>query len=95
MEIITNNAPRQILYQWDLTPVEREEFDYLKNDEDGNFVRYKGETYDLGEFMTTQGLTEFNPLKKWDGYHSDSFFSGIVVKYTEDNDYVIMGRFYA
>jgi hypothetical protein len=33
-------------------------------------------------------------LNGWDGYASHSFFSGVVVKYRED-EFVIMGRYYS
>ena len=29
----------------------------------------------------------------WDGYHSDSYFSGVLVRLTEDCDHVVVGRF--
>jgi hypothetical protein len=33
------------------------------------------------------------PFQGWDGYSSDSYFSGIVIKYPPDNDYdfIIVG----
>jgi len=99
MKIITNNVPREVIYDYELSVKEQEEFDYLdwaaiEDGSDGaSFIRYKNELYDLSEFMSTRGLPEFNPLRKWDGYHSDSFFSGIVLKWCDDPDYVIVGRF--
>jgi hypothetical protein len=99
--IKTNNVPRFTIDAWELTPDERKEFDYLNWSaiEDGSdsatFFRYKGQLYDLGEFMHTRGLPEFSPLVKWDGYLSDSFFSGILVRYCEDHESVIVATFYA
>lgn len=99
--VITNNAPRLIVDAYELSASERSEFDYLdwaaieRGEDSASFVRYKGVTYDLsGEFMTTSGLPEFNPLTRWHGYHSDTFFSGVLVRYCEDTDYVVMGRFF-
>jgi hypothetical protein len=64
---------------------------------DASFFRYRGELYDLGEFMSTRGMPEFSPLVKWDGYSSDSYFSGTLVRYVDqDHDMrVVVGRFYS
>jgi len=100
MKIITNNVPREVIREYELTEKERKEFDYLGED-GGYFFRYKGEVYDLGEFTTTSGLDGTFDL--WDGYHSDTFFSGILVRYPRtdrgtfdsDNDTIIVGRYYS
>lgn len=97
--IITNNTPRPILYGYELTEKEREEFDYLDfttSDSDGffhNFVKYKGHVYDLCEFMAINGAM-FGALKYWHGYASDSYFSGVVIKH-KGAEHVIMGRYYS
>lgn len=102
LTIITNNVPRQTIDAWELTEKERKEFDYLdwskieKGEDSATFVRYKGELYDLGDFMQCpDGL--FNP-GDWHAYISDTFFSGILVKfvsYRHDDADVIMGRYYS
>jgi hypothetical protein len=94
LEIKTNNIPRDILDGSELTLAEREEFAYLdwqaidSGTDSASFFRYKGETYDLGEFSR-----DFGPFPTWDGYLSDSFFSGILVKYVENFERVIVGRY--
>ena len=75
---------------------EREEFDYIDWPaiEDGtdsaSFFRYSGVTYDLGDFQTIHrdwGMMRDSsapidhPFLAWDGYISDSFFSGILIRY--------------
>lgn len=102
LTIITNNVPRDILEGWDLSPSEREHFDYIdwaaveRGEESCSFVRYRGELYDLGD-------TEGRPpavLAGWDAYLSDSFFSGVVFRYARDDsgdldpERVIVGRYY-
>lgn len=98
MKIITNNHERDVLSWWDLTDKERKAFDYLiEREEDGVFFRYMGEVYDLGEFMRVPNnepaRQELNELREWDGYLSDSFFSGIVVKYRGRFESVVVGRY--
>ena len=94
MRVITNNHPRPIIDAWDLTPAEREEFDYLDwpaidDGRDGaSFVRYRGRLYDLGEFERTHYHDE--PVGSWDGIAVDSFFSGVVIRLVDD-DYVVVG----
>lgn len=101
IRIKTNNVPRDVIDAWELTSDEREQFNYINWEavEDGSsspqFIRYRGQLYDLGEFMTTSGLPEFNPLRRWDGYHSDSFFSGLVVRYVNDFEQVVIGTYMA
>ena len=91
MRIITNNQPRQLIYGYELTEKQRQDFDYLEDIDGNNFVKYKGNIYDVSEFMSTHNM---DSLKGWDGYSSDSFFSGILIKYI-DSDTVIVGRYYS
>ena len=103
--IITNNVPREVIYGYQLTEKERLEFDYynwgkiaLGQDDDPSFFRYKGELYDLAEFEVTANVAIFRN-KFWHLYQSDSFFSGILVKwsYADEDDYesVTVGRYYS
>lgn len=95
MRVITNNVPRFIVEAWELTERERAEFDYVdfdaikRGEDSASFIRYKGRTYDLSEFTGTAGLPDI-----WDGYASDSFFSGIVIRFTKDCEMVIVGTYY-
>ncbi len=45
--------------------------------------RYKGNVYFLSEFLLIQGS---NPFKDFDGYFSDSSFSGILIKIVDSNE---------
>jgi hypothetical protein len=101
MRIVTNNVPRDVLEAYDLTPAEREEFEYIDfhkvatGEASATFIRYRGTLYNLAEFQTPRGLPEFSPLQKWDGYLSDSYFSGIVLRYVDEFERVIVGTFLA
>src|SRR5258708_24927808 len=81
MKIITNHQPRNTLFYYELTTKERQDFNYLDTTEKQEttvFFRYKKNTYDINQFMRTPKDTE---ISNWDGYHGDSFYSGIVIKY--------------
>ena len=87
VRVTTNNIPRDVLYGFELTARERAEFDYYSTVEEFNsaqFFRYKGEVYDLGEF-------EVATIPGWDGQQVDSFFSAIVIRYTDDYERVVVG----
>lgn len=99
MEIITNNKSRHIIYGFELSEKEKEQFDYLDNIDECSFFRYKEEIYDLGEFIRINKVTAPHPQRtgweNWHGYSSDSYFSGILVRYTSDYESVIVGRYYS
>lgn len=97
MNIITNNVPRNVICGHELSSKERSEFDYYSDDDivNASFVRYKGQLYDLKEFMRWNGVQD-SPLAKWDGYMSDSYFSGTLVRFADSScEYVIMARYFS
>jgi hypothetical protein len=89
MKIITNNHPRDIIAGYELTEDERKEFDYIRIWEDAQFIRYKGELYDLNDLEQNPGV-----FPEWSAYISDTFFSGVLFKFVNDFEQVIMGRYY-
>jgi hypothetical protein len=101
MPIKTNHVPRLVIDDYQLTEAERQDFDYLdwpaieRGEGSAEFFRYRGTLYDLGEFMTTATLSATSPFSEWDGYMTDSFFSGIVIKYNApDYDRVVVGTWF-
>lgn len=92
MKIITNNQPRQLIYGYELTEKQKQDFDYLDDIDNQDFVRYKGNLYDVSEFIST--FYQCDSLKDWDGYSSDSYFSGVLIKMI-DSDTAIMASYYS
>lgn len=99
MNITTNNKPRPLLALYELPLKVQNDFDYVLPD-DGcpRFVKYKGEWYDCFDMMRCPGAEAPADTREafagWDGYASDSFFSGVVVRFVGDDE-VIVGRYYS
>lgn len=96
MKIITNNKPRKLLFGYELTEKERSDFDYIDpNDLDfTDFIKYKNRVYDLNEFMR---VTQDSPFysEGWQGYSSESYFSGVLIKFPDnEGESVIVGGYY-
>lgn len=113
MKIRTNNKPRPVLYGWELDKKEQKEFDYLEFAEtplddmlDGDwhtFFRYRGQVYDLGEFVRIihpgkesalcgpcAHFDHANNFACWDGIATDSAFSAMLVRYTDNSGEAIV-----
>ena len=96
MKIITNNIPRKLLNSWDLTCKELAEFDYYTEEELQGllFVRYKGLCYCLSDFMRVEPQGDLSAAG-WHGYEVQTAWSGVLVRYVNDCEQVIMGSYYA
>lgn len=90
IEIKTNNIPRETFIGAFLSDDELKEFDWMVDPESSLFFRYKGRVYALDDFMTV--YEDYTPLSEWDGYVSDTYFSGVVVKFRDDK--VIVGEYF-
>lgn len=90
MTIKTNNVPRGLLYWFDLTPKEQKEFDHDER-EDSCYFRFKGWVYCMDNFLCLHNKVHMPSGQEifpgWDGYESDSFFSGIVIRYPRMEQY--------
>ena len=91
--IITDNKPRYMIYGCELPEKVRSDYDYIDKEEFDyhEFVKYKGNYYDVGDFERAGMMPEF---KGWAGYSGDSFFSGVLLKIV-DRESVVMGRYYS
>lgn len=107
LKIITNNHQRDLVALHDIPVKEQHWFDYIKADDryTPRLFEYLGSWYDTHEFDVTDYFanseTETKKLTKWDGYQSDSCFSGIVIRWGKEwdgqTDYysVVVGRYYS
>lgn len=83
LTITSNYHDRDVIYWHDLTEEERNNLDYVieSGREWWQGFRYMGSVYDLGEFEIAP-----HELKSrgWDGWQTDSCFSGIAVRYFDE-----------
>ena len=91
MHIISNNQWRFTVDWWDLTEKEQKDFDWEGAEED-TYFRYRGQVYNLSNFMR---IEENHPLHclNWHGYSGESYFSGKIIKLSDDGEAVIVGRY--
>jgi hypothetical protein len=94
MEIKTNHQYRPTLYWFELTDKEKAEYDY-EDAQEWSYFRYRGWTYTMADFMRLNHDDPGMPFKGWDGYHGDSYFSGVVIKISNCGEAVKVGRYYS
>ena len=99
MKIKTNNHWRQFSYRNEVPgSVLADQFDWTNeaHEEHGDysdgFFQYRGYWYHLSDFMRwtcpQEGFEQY-----WDGYSSDSFFSGVFIKISDDGEEYQIGTY--
>lgn len=90
MHIRTNRHDRQFIYRHNVPPtILASEFDWTDS-EDG-FLCYRGNWMHLSQFeRIPPGADE---LDEWDGYAGDSYFTGTVVKVSDDGETYRIGSY--
>lgn len=95
VHVIGNGHVRELLDPWRLPDwawrKAKEDYDLGDDPElaDGMYFTYRGEVYSLEDFTKIGGMWHRHVQdweKDWDGVLSDSFFSGILVRYAEIPD---------
>jgi hypothetical protein len=96
LTVTTNHVPRDVLEGYELTTAERADFDYIDwqavadGVDSAHFVRYRGKLHDLGQFVAWDNPA--SPTRDgWDGFRPDSFYSGLVIRYVDDFERVVVG----
>lgn len=90
MEIKTNNQWRVFLDWYDLPEKAKRVFDYA--DTDGSFLKYKGNYYSLEDFMRIENNSD---LQGWHGYSSDTYFSGVLIRLSNDGEQYQIGTYFS
>ncbi len=102
IEVTTNHVPRDIIEAYELTADERAEFDYHDwkkidaGEDSASFFRYKGQLYDLAEFERWESIQSptMRADGRWDGFTAWTYFSGVLVRYVDEFERVIVARYF-
>lgn len=94
LKIITDHKWKNLLYGYELTDKEKKEFDWIDADEidSHSFFRYRKNVYSITEFMSIHA-TRLTFDKPWNGYYSDSYFSGILIELSDDGEMYRVGLY--
>lgn len=84
-KIITDHKWKPFKYSYEIPEnIIKRQFDHLDEiDKSDGFIVYHKRYYHLSDFMTIDKNSPFANLG-FDGYLSDSFFSGILIKISND-----------
>lgn len=90
LKIKTNNAWREFVSRDEVpAKVLASQFDWTNeaHEEHGDysdgFFKYRNYWYHLTDFLRIENGGQFSG---WDGYHSDSYFSGVLIKLSKDGE---------
>ena len=88
--VTTNRHWRQFRYRDEVpASVLAGDLDWTDEDNFDGYIHYKGYWYHLSEFMS------HSPDDSWDGSKADSFFSGVVIRLSEDGEEYQIGTWIA
>jgi hypothetical protein len=94
LTITTDHKWKDLKYHYEVpAKVLADQFDHLDPEDNGydGYIQYRGRWYHLSDFMT---LDKSNPLHgHWKAYLSDSFYSGIVLRLSNDCEQYQIGTF--
>lgn len=86
MKILTNHRWRNFLYRNEVPDdILADEFDWLEDDRDDGFFKYRGNWYHLDDFMRCSDSPD-SDISAWHGYHGDSYFSGVLIRLSSDGE---------
>lgn len=94
LTIKTNHQWRDILTFDELTEAQQAQLAGYEDQDLSSFFIYKAWVYDLSDFMRIEH-DENDDLKDYDGVHSESFFSGVLIKLSECGEGVKVASYYS
>ena len=88
--ITSNRHWRQFRYRHEVPASIFEGYlDWTNEDDCGGYIHYKGYWYHLSEFM------RHSPHDDWHGSRADGFYSGVVIRLSEDGEEYQIGTWIA
>ncbi len=96
VKVKTDKKWKDFVYRHDVPEkILKNEFDWLDEEQEDGFLKFLGTWYHTSMFMRMNDSDPKSPLKGWDGYHGDSYFSGVVIKLSSDGEKYKIGRYYS
>ena len=90
--IRTNHQWRQFRYRDEVPKkVLLSEFDYQDDDVFNGYFKYRGCWYHLDQFMAL--ASSEGPFTGWHGYSGDSYFSGTLIRVSDDGENYQVARY--
>ena len=81
MKIISNNHWREFKYSFEVPTDVIEWNDHLDEDtRNDGWINYRGHWYHISDFLRITNAD----MSQWHGYNSDSFLSGVLIRFSED-----------
>jgi hypothetical protein len=98
--IRTNRQWRHFVYRHDVpSDVLERYFDWTDPEtEIDGFFRYQGVWYHVSQFQRCFPTSQYDGARAgafdgWDGYTPDSFFSGVLIRFSDDGESYQVGRY--
>lgn len=92
LTITTDRKWKDLCYAHDVpVKVLKEQFDHLEDPVDG-FIKYRRAWYHASDFLR---VDKGSPLEGWHGYLNETYFSGIVIRLSDDGEQYQIGTFYS
>lgn len=89
-----SNTWQEIKYSHEVPKKVLDDYDWLEEDEKSyGWIKCQNTWYHLSDFLSVDKNNPFTG--EWDGYHSDSYFSGNLLKFSDCGDAVIVGSYYS
>ena len=94
VKIISNYHNRKFLCVYDIPhKIREDQFDYMDDEcfKHSQFIKYNGDYYSLGEFAVIYNKC---PFEGWNGYASETTFSGVLIKVSDDGESYKIASYY-
>lgn len=95
LTVVSDLKEKPFRYRYEVPEkVLRENFSWLTEDDSDSFFNYRGVWYHLSQFMRVENHAEFSKAG-WQGYHGDSFFSGILLTVSKWGETYVVGTYFS
>ncbi len=90
IKITTDGKWKQFKDSYDVPKaVLADQFDWMDNPDEHSFFKYRNTWYATSDFMHAPG----QEFAGWDGYHGDSYFSGVLIQLSPDGEEYRVGTY--